>query len=104
MLVKSLLFPLDCSSDNISPSGYVYSPRYPTVYPDDIECKQYIEVPENHSVKIEIQDFSLECCNYDILRVSNLALPSFVSSHTFSAGVWVGWGAISSLIRTRVLC
>ena len=65
---------LDCSSDNISPSGYVYSPRYPTVYPYNMNCKQYIEVPLNRSVKIEIQDFWLETC-CDTLRVSSFTLP-----------------------------
>jgi len=58
----------DCSSDNISPSGYVSSPRYPW-YPNDMNCRQYIEVPENFSIKLDIQEFYLEPLN-DFLFVS----------------------------------
>ena len=66
--LKPLFVSLDCSSDNILPSGLVTSPRYPSWYPPDMDCRQYIEVPENFSVKLEIWFFILEP-SYDFLYV-----------------------------------
>ena len=61
-------FSLDCSSDNISPSGYVSSPEYPNTYPRNVTCRLYIEVPENYSVKIEIVDFALHSSDFLCVR------------------------------------
>ena len=54
-------------------SGYVTSPKYPSNYPTNADCRQYIEVPVNYSVKIDIQDFILES-SYDYLYVSELLI------------------------------
>lgn len=52
--------------------GNITTPRYPSEYPTDVTCVWVLEAPENHTVKLSLEEFKLEKdkkCLYDYFEV-----------------------------------
>ncbi|XP_065114614.1 cubilin [Paramisgurnus dabryanus] len=54
--------------------GYLKSPGWPDIYPENIECNIVLQAPQNSSISLFFTSFDLEShpsCTYDYLEVRN---------------------------------
>nr|CAD7596895.1 unnamed protein product [Timema genevievae] len=61
-----------CGGKMMSPFGQIHSSNYPDNYGHNDDCMWYIEVDQNHVVKLSFIDFDIEAgynCSYDYLRI-----------------------------------
>lgn len=58
--------------ENPKEEGNITTPRYPSKYPTNVTCVWVLEAPENHTVKLSLEEFELEedkKCLYDYFEV-----------------------------------
>nr|CAD7455080.1 unnamed protein product [Timema tahoe] len=61
-----------CGGKMMAPFGQIHSSNYPDNYGHNDDCMWYIEVDQNHVVKLSFIDFDIEAgynCSYDYLRI-----------------------------------
>ncbi|CAG2062890.1 unnamed protein product [Timema podura] len=78
-----------CGGKMMSPFGQIHSSNYPDNYGHNDDCMWYIEVDQNHVVKLSFIDFDIEAgynCSYDYLREASIQWRSN------SGVVWRGGG------------
>lgn len=85
--------PSVCGSEHLSGlAGFIYSPNYPESYPPSVNCSWIINVPENKSVLVRVEDLDIDMgrgastCGYSALRLYN----GYVSDFTLSTLDWCG--------------
>ncbi|KAM3593822.1 uncharacterized protein V6R79_022582 [Siganus canaliculatus] len=61
------------SLDDNDPPGYIMSPNYPQIYPQNIDCTWVLTVPNGEAVQVEFEDEfyieSSDSCRYDYLEL-----------------------------------
>merc|ERR1719239_440905 len=65
-------FQKSCGGNYSGIYGIIESPNWPNSYTDPADCEYRIQVPEGHSVLLEITDFHLEfdvACEHDYVQV-----------------------------------
>lgn len=64
----------DCSRTYEQEFGYLKSPGWPDIYPENIECTTVLKAPQNHSISLFFDAFDVEShssCQYDYLEIRN---------------------------------
>ncbi|KAK3734890.1 hypothetical protein RRG08_038916 [Elysia crispata] len=85
--------PSVCGSGHLTGiAGFIYSPNYPNSYPSSVNCSWIINVPENKSVLVRVEDLDIDMglgdatCGYSALRLYN----GYVSDFTLATLDWCG--------------
>ena len=63
-----------CGGDFTAPTGDIYSPNYPSVYPNYTQCNYTISPGPSRVITLSVVDFELEggsSCRYDSLQISS---------------------------------
>ncbi len=72
--LKSSLENSGCGGIVTAPNGEIHSPKYPSNYPDNVDCSWVITVDAGHRVFFNFTDLDLEShssCSFDYVAVSS---------------------------------
>ncbi|XP_055498218.1 CUB domain-containing protein 2 [Leucoraja erinacea] len=73
---KAFYFSGECQQVFTNIKGNFSSPRYPSIYPNNINCHWTVQQPQGYRIKVRLLDFELEdrdsltdACDYDFLAI-----------------------------------
>ncbi|XP_033106624.1 uncharacterized protein LOC117108641 [Anneissia japonica] len=91
-----------CGGHFTEDNGEVFSPNYPSTYPDNSDCNYFITAPEGYRIELTFQDFSVEedaYCYWDQLYIQHDS-PMYDTSSADFCGTSLSQTVINSINNT----